>query len=424
VSDENVQVVGVIGCGRMGRRMAQAAALAGFEVRLLDAALERTKQAKGAIIATLAEEAAAGRLPRQASEASAARLRVVSDVPDLAEADCVLEAIPEDIAAKKKLFAKLDAALPPTVLLASGTSSLSIAELAEGMRSAGRMVGMHFFDAGADIPAVEVVVGPATGDQAFVEARAVAAKLGRTPLRVVDSPGFIGNRVNMAFCFEAIRLVELGLGDVASIDRAARAVGDHASGPFERMDRQGLGTVLALAETVRQGLGEATRVAPPPALRKLVAAGHLGRECGRGFYDYSGRQPTPAYEAPPKSDPSWQPSPTLREMAAFFGKPADRAMWLFGRLLLAAINESALVADSIALPRDVNLAMELAFAFPEGPLAVADRVGLDLVESLMREFHEDLDGDHSFRPSPLLERLVAAGRLGEKTACGFLHHAL
>lgn len=408
----------------MGRRIAQAAATGGFDVRLLDSDLDRTKEAKGAVVARLAGEAAAGRLPRHVSEEAAARLHVVTDLAELADADFVLETIPDDMALKKKLLTKLDGILPPTTLLASGTSTLSITKLADGMRSAGRMLGMHFFDAESDVGAVEVVLGGASSNQAFVDARAVAAKLGRTPLRVSDSPGFIGNRVHLAFCLEAIRLLESGLGEIGVIDAAARNIGEQAVGPFQRMDRQRLDTVLHLAETVHQGHGQAIRFAPPQALRKLVAAGHLGRESGRGFYDYSGKQATAAFETPPRRDPAWRPSAALREVAAALGKPADRGMWLFTRMLLSAINESALIADSIALPRDVNLAMELAFGFPEGPLAVADRIGLDLIGPLMKEFHQDHDGDHCFQPSPLLERLVAAGLLGEKTARGFLHHAL
>lgn len=420
----HVQVIGVIGCGRMGRKLAQTAAVAGFEVRLLDGGPGRASQARAVITKRLEEEAAAGRLPRHSSEETASRLRVVNDLQDLADADCVLEMIPEDPVLKRKLLTKVDAILPPTTLLASGSSTLSVGKLAEGLRSAGRMLGMHFFNASQDAGAVEVVLTPATNDQAVVNAMALASKLGRVPLKVSDSPGFIGNRVHLAFCLEALRLLESGLGDMQAIDAAARGVGGHAHGPFESMDRQGLDAVLRLVETIHGGLEKAARFTPPALLRRLTAAEQLGREGGRGFYEYSGSHMTPAYETPPRTTSAWAPSPALRELAMALGKPVDRATWLFGRMLLAAINESALVADSIALPRDVNLAMELAFGFPEGPLALADRVGLDVIHSVMADFYQETGESECFKPCPLLGRLLAAGHLGEKTARGFLYHAL
>ncbi len=424
MSDGHVQTIGVIGCGRLGRRLAQTAALAGFEVRLQDSGPERTHQARATITEQLAERAAVGRFPRHCSEEAASRLRVVADLQGMADADYVIETTTEDLSLKRKLLAKIDAVLPPTTLLACGTATLSIARLAEGLGAAGRFLGMHFFNASEDANVVEVVLGPASNSQAFVDARALASKLGMTPLKVSDSPGFIGNRVHLAFCLEAMRLLAAGLGDIQTIDAAVRDVGGHAHGPFERMDRQGLGAVLRLVETIHQGLGDAVRFAPSVVLQKLAAGGRLGRQSGRGFYDYTGSDMTRAYETPHKSRPACQPSPSLHELAAALGKPADHATRLFSRMLMAAINESALVADSIALPRDVNLAMELAFGFPEGPLALADRVGLDVVHRLMGEFQQESGGSELFKPSPLLGRLLAAGHLGEKTARGFLYHAL
>jgi 3-hydroxybutyryl-CoA dehydrogenase len=204
-----------------------------------------------------------------------------------------------------------------------------------------------------------------------------------------------------------------------------RKVGGFRMGPFELLDLIGLDVNLSVTESIYNDFGKPARFAPNAIQQKLVAAGHLGRKTGRGFYDYvNGAEPTPAYESQSDDVSGWKPSKALTDFAAALARPADRALWIYARIYMAVMNEAALVADTIALPRDVNLTMELGFNYPEGPLATADFVGLDVIQRLLADFYAESKGDERYKPNPLLDRRVSEGNLGEKSAHGFLFHAL
>lgn len=408
----------------MGQGVAQAAVTAGFAVEMLDVSVEVAKQACAEVTDRLNGRVAGGRLSRPERDEIVSRLRVATSYDGMKDAECVIEAVPEDLSLKREVFGGLGKVVSPRTLLATNTSSLSITKIAEGLNHADRFLGMHFFNPAPVMKLVELVRGPATSEQAVVEARSVCLRLGKTPVRVKDSPGFIGNRVNRPFYLEALRLVETGEAGIRTVDQAVKDVGGFRMGPFELLDLIGLDVNLRVTETLYNDLGMPARFAPSAVQQKLVSAGHLGRKAGRGFYDYSNGPPTPAYETPPVDVSSWQPTPALRGFAEVLKKPADRATWVYARILVAVINEAAVVADSIALPRDVNLAMELGFNYPEGPLATADHVGLDVIQRLLNDFRERSHRDGRYEPNPLLDRHVADGNLGEQTARGFLHHSL
>jgi len=418
------RLIGIIGSGTMGAGIAHACAASGFNVATLDVNSTLVETAYAKIKSRLEERVAKGKLPRHEMEATLSRLSVAKSMEAFADAECVIEAVPEDLALKRKTFTQLEAATSPRTLLATNTSCLSIAKIAEALKSPGRFLGMHFFNPAPVMKLVEIVRGPATGDQAFVDARAICAKLDKTAVKVKDSPGFIGNRVNRPFYLEALRLLETGEADIRSIDSAMRQVGGFKMGPFELLDLIGLDVNLSVTTSVWEDFGKPPRLAPNAIQQKLVAAGQLGRKTQRGFFDYAGSEPTPAYETKVKDLSGWKPTPALSDFAAALSKPADRAMWTYSRVLMAVINEAGLAADTIALPRDVNLTMELGFNYPEGPLATADFVGLDIIQRLMAEFHQESGKDPRYAPNPLLDRHVAAGELGEKSAHGFLYHAL
>lgn len=420
------RIIGVVGTGTMGKDIAQAAAITGFAVKLLGSSVERATRAQADIADALAARVTQGTLAPGAKEEAVQRLQVVGDARGLADAECVIEAAPEQLPLKRSVFAGLDAAVSPRTLLATNTSTLSIAKIAQGLRSADRVVGLHFFNPAVDLQVVELVSGLATSEQALVWARSVCAKLGKTPVKVKDSPGLIGSRVSLPLFLESLRLLEGGEADVRTIDAAMCSVGGFAAGPFRRLDSVGLDESLRLTEAVYQALEQPARFAPTPSatLTKLVSAGYLGRKTRRGFYDYSDSQPFPAYEVRVQNIAGWRPSPALCEFARAIERPADRATWLFARMFLAVLNEAALAADSIALPRDVDLTLELGLAYPEGPLGLADRIGLDVIHRLLVDFAVQPGGQDRYRPSPLLERLIQDGHLGEKTARGFLYHAL
>ena len=418
------RVIGVIGSGTMGAGIAQACAASGFVVQNMDTDPELVRKAHAGIAARLDERVAKGKLPRGERDAILPRLQVASNLAALKDAECIIEAVPEDLALKRKVFGELDRIVSPRTLLATNTSCLSIAKIADGLKHADRFLGLHFFNPAPVMKLIEVVRGPATGDQAMVDARAIAAKLDKTAVKVKDSSGFIGNRVNRPFYLEAMRLCETGEADIRTIDAAMRTVGNFKMGPFELLDLIGLDVNLSVTTSVWEDFGKPARLAPNSIQQKLVAAGHLGRKTKRGFYDYANGEPTPAYESKPRDAAGWKPSKALSEWAAALGKPADRAMWIYSRILMAVINEAGLAAETIALPRDVNLTMELGFNYPEGPLTTADFVGLDITQRLLAEFSAETKGDPRYAPNPLMDAHVAKGELGEKTAHGFLYHAL
>lgn len=418
----NERVVGIVGTGRLGTGLAQAAAAAGISVRMMDQTTDLARKARDRIGEALARRAAAGKLSDREREETLHRLRVAAALTELTDAEAVIEAVPEDAAVKRAVLAELSRAVSPKTLLATTTATLAIDDLARPLPGADRFLGLHFFHPAEDNPLVELVRGTATSDQTMVSARAICVRLGKTPVKVTDTPGFIANRVRAAWQAEALRLLEQGEAGIAAIDEAVQRCGGFASGPGARLDDAGLDTELRLMEAIWVRLGRPPRLEPPAVLRKLVAAGHLGRATGRGLYDYANSRPTPAYEVPPRS-PRPRPA-SVDELAQALGLPPGRPLWIYARLLAAAIGEAARVADGPALPRDVNLALERGCGWPEGPLATADRVGLDLVRRLLADFAAETGGADAFAPPPLLERLVAEGHLGEQTARGFLYHSL
>lgn len=408
----------------MGAGIAQAAATAGFVVKTLDTDKTLVKDAIDGIRDRLDGKLAKGKLSQVEHDSIAGRLHVAEGLGDIKDAECIIEAVPEDLALKRKIFSELDRVVSPRTLLATNTSSLSIAKIADGLTHIDRVIGMHFFNPAPVMKLIELVRGPDTGDQAVVDARSVCTKLSKTAVLVKDSPGFIGNRVNRPFYLEAMRLLESGEADVQAIDAAVRNVGGFKMGPFELLDLIGLDVNLRVTETVYNDFGKPGRFTPSPIQKKLVSEGHLGRKSGRGFYDHSDGRLIPAFETRPKDVSSWGPSPALCAFARALGVAADRGTWIYARIYMAVMNEGAIVADTIALPRDVNLAMELGFNYKSGPLAVADFVGLDIIKNLLADFYEESNHDERYKPNPLLDKRVAEGNLGEKTARGFLYHAL
>ncbi len=408
----------------MGSGIAQTAAAAGFIVETLDTDPALVKAAYAKVVERLDRRVEKGKLPRHERDSIVGRLHVAESMACLKDAECVVEAVHEDITLKQRIFAELEDAVSDRALLATNTSSLSIAKLAEGLKRPERFLGMHFFNPAPVMKLIELVRGPATSDQSMVDARAICTKLEKTPVKVKDSPGFIGNRVNRPFYLEALRLLEDGEADVRSIDAAMREIGGFRMGPFELLDLIGIDINLHVTESVYHDFGEPARFAPNAVQQKLVADGHFGRKTGRGFYDHTDGQPVPAYETRLRDISQWQPTSALSEFAKLLDKPADRALWLYARVLLAVVNEAALAADSIAIPQDVDIAMELGFNYPEGPLATADHVGLDIVQKLLAEFHKESGHHERYRENPLLEKRVADEDLGEKSARGFLYHAL
>lgn len=278
----NVQRIAVIGSGLMGRGIAYAAALGGFDTSLHDVSSAALDKAMAQIRADLDEGIARGKV--QASEAKAALLRL-APVQDLdADADFVIEAVPEDIAVKLRLFARLDAVCRSDVVLASNTSGLSITEIAAATKRPARVAGMHFFNPVPKMKLVEIVRGLDTGEDAIGTVAAVAQRMGKESVVVRESPGLITSRINAMIGNEAFYILESGVASAQDIDKALKLGLNHPMGPFELVDLVGLDTRLSVLEFLHSSLGDKYR--PCPLLVQYVKAGRLGRKSGRGVYEY------------------------------------------------------------------------------------------------------------------------------------------
>jgi 3-hydroxybutyryl-CoA dehydrogenase len=277
--------VGVVGAGTMGNGIAQVFAQSGFEVSLIDAAEGALEPARAAIDKSLTKLVEKGKL--QAADRSAAidRIRTDTRLDVLAGADFVVEAIYEDPGTKKGLFASLDRIARPDVILASNTSSISITVLGAATKRPDRVLGMHFMNPVPLMLLVELIRGQATSDAAMATASALCQRLGKTGVEAADYPGFIANRVLMPMINEAIYCVMEGVGTPDAIDTVMKLGMNHPMGPLTLADFIGLDVCLAILDVLHQGLGD-PKYRASPLLRRMVAAGHLGRKSGRGFYSY------------------------------------------------------------------------------------------------------------------------------------------
>lgn len=281
----NVTVIGVAGAGTMGAGIAQAALQAGYYVRLYD--INEALVGKGVARIRMGLEKAAkrGGGDLSAPDGLLERVQAGETLGVLSGSELVVEAVPEDLQLKRALFAELGELLPDAVL-ASNTSSLSITAIASAAERPERVVGMHFFNPVHAMQLVEVVLGYQTAPETAELVGDVAGQLGKTPVLVADTPGFIVNRVNRAFYLEALRILEEPGADVPSVDAAVRQVGGFPMGPFELMDLIGIDVNYAVSSAVYEAYYQEPRFRPALLQRRMVESGRLGRKTGRGFYMY------------------------------------------------------------------------------------------------------------------------------------------
>jgi 3-hydroxybutyryl-CoA dehydrogenase len=283
---DQLRTIAVIGAGTMGHGIAHVAAVMGVEVRLFDALPGAARAGIDRIAKNLAKGVELGKVSAADRDAALARVVASDDLATAcAGADCVIEAVPERIELKREIFAAIDDAAPAGALLATNTSSLPIAGIAAAVRDGSRLVGMHFFNPVHVMKLVEVVRHSRASDAAVALAVALAEKLGKTPITVTDSPGFASSRLGLVIGLEAMRMVEQGVASAADIDTAMKLGYGHPMGPLELTDLVGLDVRLGIAEYLAGALG--TSFTPPQVLRDKVAAGHLGKKTGEGFYRWS-----------------------------------------------------------------------------------------------------------------------------------------
>jgi len=281
-----IQKVGVVGCGLMGSGIAQVCAQAGFQVVAREVSDELVKKGLGGIEKNLARMVEKGTITQADSDAARARLKGTTSLDDLKDCDLVIEAIIEQLPAKRELFGALDKLCPKPTIFASNTSSLSITEMATFTARPDRFVGLHFFNPVPIMKLVEVIRTIATEPAVFEEVVEFGRKLGKTPVRTSDRTGFIVNRLLVPYILDAIRALEEGVGSIEDIDNSMKLGCGHPMGPLTLLDFVGLDTTYYIANIMFDEFKE-RRFAPPPLLKRMVLAGWNGRKAGRGFYDYS-----------------------------------------------------------------------------------------------------------------------------------------
>ncbi len=395
VKAATISNMALIGAGVMGAGIAELAARQGITVRMREIKTEALQKGLQIIRSVIAERGRKKRLAIREVDGQMARVLPTLELTGMGHADFALEAVIEDLDVKRRVFAELEVRIPADALLASNTSSLSIDSLASGLLHPERFVGFHFFNPVHRMPLVEVVRGERTSDAALVTAVVLARRLGKTPVVVKDSPGFVVNRVLMPYLREALHMLEEGYA-VADLDGAMRRFG-MPMGPFEVVDEVGLDVAHKVAGVLAAAFP--ARMQPSPALEKLIAAGRLGRKNGRGFYRHRGRKRT--------ADPSVRSLLALQQ-----SRRPQTVDTLSERMVLAMVNEAARCVEEgiVAGAAQLDLAMIFGAGFPPhrgGVLRYADSVGLAHIADRLRALHAEKGA--RFEPSALLAEKARSG---------------
>jgi 3-hydroxybutyryl-CoA dehydrogenase len=395
-----IEHIGIVGAGTMGSGIAQLTTLGEFVTTIYDPDPVAREGGEMRFGEDLSRGVERERWNEEEAEAAIDRLATARGLDDLATCDLVIEAAPEDLDIKRKLFASLAEVCGPRTILATNTSSLSVTAIAAGIPNPERVVGMHFFNPPPLMKLVEIVAGAESGSAALEATTEVGIHMGRTPIRAKDSAGFIANRLARPYGLEALRMLGQGIAKPETIDRTCRLGGGFRMGPFELIDLIGLDVNLSVARSFYAQGGQPERWRPSPIQEEMVAADRLGRKIGHGFYEYGGHvvdDPDPDLGiAAPTLDPG--------ELS----KIAPSAELILPRMIAQITNEAAFaLEEEIGTPVDMNTAMRLGFNWPLGPLEFAELISvsraLDLLEGLREEHGE------AYAPAPLLRAAAEGG---------------
>lgn len=378
--------IGVIGAGTMGAGIAQVAAQAGHKVVLTDNNAEQLLKAENQINTSLDKLVEKGKIAEAFAQEVKANLSYSIHLYEHQDAALVIEAIVENLTVKHELFKQLEQIVSQQCVLASNTSSLSIASIGACLQNPSRFLGIHFFNPATLMPLVEVIPGVATSAEITHSIETLITNWNKTVVVCKDTPGFIVNRVARPFYGEALRIYEEGLADFATIDWAMTQMGGFKMGPFTLMDYIGNDINYTVTETVFAAFYFDPRFKPSFTQKRHMEAGFLGRKTGRGFYDYS-----------------------ENAQASAANEDSQLGTYIFERIIVLLINEAAdAVFMQVASPTAVDLAMTKGVNYPKGLLAWADELGpawvLKKLENLFAEYGED-----RYRPNPLLRKVVREG---------------
>ena len=378
--------IGVLGAGTMGAGIAQVAAQSGHDTVLVDVNQEQLLKAQASIVKVLERLVEKGTKTEAEKNDILSRLSYASEIADFADCGLIIEAIVEKIEVKHSVFKAMEEVVSNDCILASNTSSLSIASIGSVLKNPARIVGIHFFNPAPLMPLVEIIPAVQTSDETLKTATSIIDSWKKTTVVCKDTPGFIVNRVARPFYGEALRIYEEGIADFATIDWAMTHIGGFRMGPFTLMDYIGNDINYTVTETVFAAFYYDPRFKPSFTQKRHAEAGFLGRKSGRGYYNYA--------------EGVTLPEPIRDEVLG---------QQIFERIIVMLINEAfdALFLN-VASRKDIDLAMTNGVNYPKGLLAWADELGLEFVlaklEALFVEYGED-----RYRPNVLLKRMVAKG---------------
>jgi len=375
--------IAIIGSGTMGSGIAQVAATSGCMVRLYDTSQDALSRSKTNLETTLSKLVEKGKISENEKTRIAANISYVTALSALSHSDLVIEAIVENIEVKRKLFSELEGYVAQDTILASNTSSLSIASIAASCQKPERVIGIHFFNPAPLMQLVEVIPAVQTSEEVLTKTIQIITDWKKVVAVAKDTPGFIVNRVARPFYSEALRLYEEGIADFATIDWAMKSMGGFRMGPFELMDFIGNDVNYAVTESVFTAFYFDPRYKPSFTQKRLSEAGYFGRKSGKGYYDYQNEN---ASVTVPSQDPILLQS-------------------IFDRILVMLINEAVdALFWNIASTKDIDNAMTKGVNYPKGLLAWADEKGIswcvEQLDALYHEYHED-----RYRCSALLRQM-------------------
>ncbi len=389
---EEIQNACVIGAGTMGHGIAQILAAKGIHVTLVDQNDEILQKGRERIEQSLNKFVEKRAIKKEDAEATLQRVKLATNYEDAKKAEIVVEAIYENLEAKKRLLSEIDKLAPPDAILASNTSTLSITEMSRATQRPAQIVGMHFFNPPQLMPLVEVIKGQFTSDETAETAMQLASRIGKTSILVRrDIRGFIVNGVLGPLFNETFWIVYRGEASKEEIDASAKYVAGFPMGILELADFIGLDIIHDASEHVAEALASETKICP--ILEPMVKAGKLGQKSGQGFYRWAEGRPRIPFEIAEKFD--------------------------INRIYFPAINSAAwLVKEDVATPNDIDTGLKFGAGWPSGPCEIADRIGIDTVVIKLRELSAKY-GKETTPLCSLLEEYVQNGWLGKKTGRGF-----